>query len=718
VLRRSVKRTVSMALPRLSIKAFSQRHAKSVTPDENNFSSARALETLLLPYEVVSFDLFDTIVWREVALADVHRKTSEFADHYLRGDDGPLPQGLLLHSRGRYQDMLKQRGLAQNPPRNEVDLRAVFDGALAPYIKAAERRAAAVQALLDYEIETERQVLTVDPDMRDLLVRLRTQGKCVILISDMYLGEEQMLPLLEGLGLKSLFDHIFVSATVGVTKHSGALFAHVDAALGLAGKKRFHLGDNWTNDVTRPRENGWDSLHYFNPENEERKIALEAAAAIVPRPDRRARRDLLAAMGVDDPAQGTLRLMAASLSLFARQALSIGIKEGYDRILFLTRDGTLFHELADQYLSDCGALPNLNLPSLEEFAFSRRAGILLNYPETSAPHWRDYLQSNTQWIVGHPVSLRGIIKAFGLSPQDLKLTEDQRRVVETCLEDTRPETDLGLDDLISHHPALLSSVHATLIERRNRIRRYLRDIGLLSRDQKILLVDIGYSGTAAKALSEYMNLEDRGGQPVRGRLSLLMFASNRFLQRNLPQMHPRMALLPPLLIGQDAWRHRALAANFAWLEPFTVDRRRGSLRDFTRNAQGDLTPVFAPPPVHAQGGGVDRAALLAAAREIEHVLRQSPMRIEEANRLIAQTFTHRFSQPKAETVRSMEQVTHHAGITEVKSNDVIIPIRARHIISDLRHCLYEDHWVQGSLKNARLGWLTPAVNRLIGLITK
>ena len=233
VLRQLFIKSAAAFMPRLAARTLADRYAQSVSADENNVFSAKALETLLLSYDVVSFDFFDTIVWREIALADVHRKTSEFADSFVCGDDGPLPRGLLLHSRGRFQGMVKDRGRAETPPRNEVDLREVFDGALAPYIKQPGDRAHAVQALLDYEIETESQVLTVDPEMRALLVRLRAQGKMVILISDMYLGEEQMLPLLDKLGLKELFDHIFVSATVGVTKHSGLLFSHVDEILSL-----------------------------------------------------------------------------------------------------------------------------------------------------------------------------------------------------------------------------------------------------------------------------------------------------------------------------------------------------------------------------------------------------------------------------------------------------------------------------------------------------
>lgn len=718
MLRQLFKKSATAMMPRLAARILADRYANSVRTDESNVFSAKALATLLLPYDIVSFDFFDTIVWREIALADVHRKTSEFADNFVTGDDGPLPRGLLLHSRGRFQGMVKQRGKAETPPRNEVDLREVFDRALEPYIKSPRDRASAVQALLDYEIETESQVLTVDPEMRELLIRLRTQGKIVILISDMYLGEEQMLPLLDKLGLKELFHHVFVSATVGVTKHSGLLFSHVDETLSLQGKRRFHLGDNWTNDVVRPREFGWDALHYFNHKNEQRKYELETAERLGARSDRRASRKLLAAMQVGNEHDGTLNIMAACLSLFARQTLSTAITGGFDRVLFLTRDGTLFHELANQFLLDCGALPELKRPALEPFAFSRRAGILLNYPKMTSPHWQEYLRSNTEWVAGHPASLRGILKALGLGAEDLTLEADERQIVETCLADTNPKTDIGFDDLIRYHKNLIATIDTTLIARRDRIRRYIDETGLLSRNEKILLVDIGYSGTAAKAISEYMNAQECDGHPIRSRMALLMLAGNRYFKNNLSQMHPRICLLPPELIKRDSWQHRALAANFSWLEPFTVDRLRGGLRDFQEGRGGDLVPVFAPAPALYKVGGIDRKKLLAAAREVDRALRQSSVPQDSANCLVIDTLVQNFTRPKAATVRSLTAVTHHAGIGEVQQNDVVTEIRPLHLLADVRRCMYGDHWVQGSLKKARLGWLILPFNILVGLMSR
>ena len=46
------------------------------------------------------------------------------------------------------------------------------------------------------------------------------------------------------------------------------------------------------------------------------------------------------------------------------------------------------------------------------------------------------------------------------------------------------------------------------------LRDYLDQMGLFDRDEKIMLVDIGYSGTGAKAISEQMFIRESRGAPV------------------------------------------------------------------------------------------------------------------------------------------------------------------------------------------------------------
>lgn len=513
--------------PERAAAHLTRRRLRQFAQDANNVTDFAALRTLLLPYEVVSFDFFDTLVWREVALEDVQRKTADFGARFLRGDDGPLPAGLLLHCRQRYQETVKMRPRPGEELRNEADLADVFDGALAPYVRDPARRQRAVAALIAYEIETERRVLVADPAMRTLLEELRAAGKTLVLVSDMYFDETHVRALLDHLGLLALFDHVFVSATVGVTKHSGLLFAHIDAALGLAGRRRIHFGDNWNNDTVQPRRMGWDALHYLNPENEVRKDRLEFLARMGANARKGAAHETLAGL-LSGGAEDALTLTAGAFSVFARRVVERAVQGGYDRILFLTRDGTIYRELAEGWLAGSGVAGVLDLPPMADLAFSRRAGVLLNAPDPeAAPQgWRDWLWHNVPWLSQRPPALATILRTFSVAPAELALPPDLEAEVAACLAGDDPDSDLGFD-LLEARPELYEPLKAALTARRDRVRGYLDQMGLFDRDEKILLVDIGYSGTAAKALSDHIAQREAEGLPVRTRLSMMLMAANR-----------------------------------------------------------------------------------------------------------------------------------------------------------------------------------------------
>jgi FMN phosphatase YigB (HAD superfamily) len=708
-------RIASMLAPERAAREAAKRKFASFALDANNFSHPDQLKVLVSGYQLISFDLFDTLVWREIALEDVHAKTAEFADHMISGDDGPMPKGLLLHARDRHQQAIKDTGMADKDNyRNEVDLADVFDSALVPYISDPIRRARAVEALIAFEIETERRVLTVDPVMRDFLVTLRAQGKTVILTSDMYFSDRWLRLLLQDLGLLSLFDHVFVSASVGVTKNSGKLFDHIDKVLGCAVLRRLHVGDNWTNDVSRPREHGWDALHYLSVDNEMRKDRLERVTRLGGHRRPTASRGLIRQIETVRPEHALVRLVTAGFLSFARQVVTTAVQGRYDRVLFLTRDGTIYHHMVRQLIADCGAGPFLDLPQFEDLAFSRRSGVLLTCPDMEDPDWQGYIHHHVHWMRGEAVTLGSIMRAFALSADDLAGMRGLGDRADDCI-DGLPNADLPFDDLMSD-PDLAKALDEALQTKRQRVVDYLDQHDLFEPDQRILLVDIGYSGTILKSLSEHIYTLENSGRNVRTRMSLMMLAANRFFAGNLSRMHPRATMLDPTVIGRADWRDRAAAFNFAWLEPFAVDRTRGSLRDFRPDDEGVLHPVFgAGSP---DDGPVSRTRILDTARDIDKLLRISPVSQETAENAIRRAIADRFSQPKRSTLKAVDGLTHQAGLTDVVEGDLLGHVRLWNLRPDLSRCLHEDCWVQGSMTASRLGWLNPLLNRVIGLITR
>ncbi|MBQ1332635.1 MAG: hypothetical protein IIY36_06845 [Lachnospiraceae bacterium] len=173
-------------------------------------------------YDVISFDLFDTLLIRKVLYPeDVFHLTEDRA-----------------------------RKLLRNMPENFFDLRVRVSRALpcADIDTWYEEIAAGAglqpedaAALKELELDTERHLLTVRRSVAELMRILHDSGKTVFLISDMYIPEDRMRRLLADLGITS-YDRLFVSCDYGRFK-SGGLFRDALAAAG-PGRRMLHIGDN------------------------------------------------------------------------------------------------------------------------------------------------------------------------------------------------------------------------------------------------------------------------------------------------------------------------------------------------------------------------------------------------------------------------------------------------------------------------------------------
>ncbi len=136
------------------------------------------------------------------------------------------------------------------------------------------------EAFLAVELDYETANLTVNPVLAAVATAFRARGGKVILVSDMYLGAKEIGMILARLsnGVNNWYDRIFSSADHILSKRSGKIFPLIEKDLGLPGKEFLHIGDAWEGDVVRPREAGWNALHFPVSKREaaERERALSS----------------------------------------------------------------------------------------------------------------------------------------------------------------------------------------------------------------------------------------------------------------------------------------------------------------------------------------------------------------------------------------------------------------------------------------------------------
>ena len=112
------------------------------------------------------------------------------------------------------------------------------------------------------EIACEESVCYANPYFIEIVKILKEKGKKIILCSDMYLDSECISQMLEKLGFPK-FDAYFISCEYRKSKANGELFEIVKNKYGER-SRYIHLGDNEYADVKMARKHGFDAIYYQN----------------------------------------------------------------------------------------------------------------------------------------------------------------------------------------------------------------------------------------------------------------------------------------------------------------------------------------------------------------------------------------------------------------------------------------------------------------------
>lgn len=200
-------------------------------------SSQEKLRLEIERAEFVSFDVFDTLVKRDVAEP---KDVFEYIERLLKKDESSCAKGF---AGLRVQAEQKARENAQG---REVTLAEIYG-----YIPMDEVQR---KRLMEMECQAEIDLSTVNPAIKPLYDRCLEKGKRVYFISDMYLPAEVIGKILHKNGYT--VGRMFVSSESGLTKHSGKLFEHVQEKEGLTYRDWVHVGDGISSDYLAPKRLG------------------------------------------------------------------------------------------------------------------------------------------------------------------------------------------------------------------------------------------------------------------------------------------------------------------------------------------------------------------------------------------------------------------------------------------------------------------------------
>ncbi|MBL8160196.1 hypothetical protein JNJ66_07125 [Candidatus Saccharibacteria bacterium] len=451
--------------------------------------------------DVVSFDIFDTVLIRKVARpTDVFRIVQEYfnavSPHFITADFAKLRVDAEIEA---YKTI--------NP---NADIDAIY-GIIA---RRGNYNEAFIEALKRAELDVESILLEPNAAGVKLYKQAREAGKQVVFISDMYLKKSFVKQLLKKNGFDE-WDELIVSAEDGVAKHDGTAYARLFTL--FPDSNYLHVGDNEHSDIHWAQAYGIDTIHL---EQNLKKMSYETQpVSQTAQGGMLYRSSLQSSYSIEDTQHSMITgIIAGKIAAggLATHAESIGYSifgplllgyvqwlhtqantDGVDELYFLARDGAIMQRAYDEYWRE-RALPSHYLLA------SRR---LYNLPKLTgafAPEDITFLTSTD-----YPLLVSDYIGRLGLETNEPRVrTVLQQLGLEP---ETRIDTSLLQQRMKAAFMLLADVVRELAHKERTLLLDYFREEGLkqgMGRNKAI--VDVGWNGSMQRSLNTLLKSEFTG----------------------------------------------------------------------------------------------------------------------------------------------------------------------------------------------------------------
>lgn len=189
-------------------------------------------------YPIISFDIFDTLLKRNVKNPEDVFKIME----YKIGYEGFANKRIEAEKRARC-----------TVNKEEVTLEDIYS-----YFDKDNKK-----NLMQLEIDTEKSLLTVNPVLKDIYKICKDKNKIIYIISDMYIPKNYIEEILKKCGIDN-YKNLYISCEEEKTKRTGSLFAEFLRREKINPKQVLHIGDSYKSDYINPRQYGMSSYLIFN----------------------------------------------------------------------------------------------------------------------------------------------------------------------------------------------------------------------------------------------------------------------------------------------------------------------------------------------------------------------------------------------------------------------------------------------------------------------
>lgn len=438
----------------------------------------------LSAYDVVSFDIFDTLLTRTL----------------LHPTDVFYAMELDLGEKGFAGDRIAAEQQAMAELGAKVTLKDIYTRLQTMLHMSDEKR----DEVKQLELDTEFKGLIPRREMVHLYQRILEAKKRIILVSDMYLSREEMEPILEKFGITG-YEKFYMSCEEDKRKDDGALWEQV--LNDYAGCHIAHVGDNLRSDWQILSDKSEKTSWIMNPRQEEKIAAvpeLEKAAYALPYEEKMLLHGLTVNAGLYN---SPFRLYPSGTPEF-KDAYSIGF--------------SIFGPLMYEYMKWL----HQNTPEDARLAFLAREGFIFQqvyeamYPKNAKEHF--YLLASRRSVSVAAIrekediyeicrrdydgDLRNLLRSRLGAPEELcnRFPEKYVHFKEGMPDD---EYDKVMESLEPYMDEILSYASAE----REEYLSYFKTLVPEDKLDRTVFVDIGYTGTIQYYLCKLLNRPVTGG---------------------------------------------------------------------------------------------------------------------------------------------------------------------------------------------------------------
>ncbi|MBD5383455.1 MAG: HAD-IA family hydrolase [Ruminococcaceae bacterium] len=410
----------------------------------------------LADFDAVSFDIFDTLIYRPFA-----RPVDLF--HIVGAEAGLL----------NFADM---RRFCEHKSRDKrFEENGTYEVTLDDIYRYMEEYAgASFAAAKEKELAAELSLCFANPYVKRVWELLRTKGTRIVVTSDMYLGSEFLEKLLRKNGFDG-FERVFVSNEHGASKYDGGLYDIVKKYLNVTNIA--HVGDNKRSDIEMSEKHGFTPFHCPNPNTvgsayrptEMSRIVGSAYGGIV---NARLHSGLEKYPMLYEYGYAYSGIFTLGYCRFIHD---IAEKRGA-RVLFLARDGDLLKRVYDTLYPESDT---------KYFLWSRMAATKLCLEDDTA----DFIRRFVYHKCGGSFTGRGLLAQMELS-----------ELIDKCPCRDEVITDKNYEQLARYLIANKANICGLYKPQYDGARRYFAE--MLDGCKRALTVDIGWAGSGGAAIAK------------------------------------------------------------------------------------------------------------------------------------------------------------------------------------------------------------------------